>query len=197
MKKGVVILSTFVLLTGSVWADAVFVPRVPDVFDLDHYYAYTWGIDLGFSTTDQPIVEAVLTFTDIHNWRVEDDHLYVHLMDDGRLGLRRHWDGQGGGDYFDGKGILLSVWNDPEEWNKTKDLVISFNADQLAVLNAYGSDGKVVFGLDPDCHYYNKGISFSVRTYMPPATVVPAPAAVMLSSVGLVLVGWLRTRKSL
>jgi hypothetical protein len=197
MKKGLIILAAAVLIQGAAWADAVFVPPVADVFDLDHYYAYTWGIDLGFSTTDTPIVEAVLTFTDIYNWRVENDHLYVHLLDNAPLGLRRKWDAWGGGDYFKNQGVLLANWNDPEEWNKTKDLVITLDTAQLAALNSFGADGRIAFGLDPDCHYYNKGVSFSIRTYIPPAAIVPAPAAVMLSSVGLVLVGWLRTRKSL
>lgn len=192
MKKGMVIVATLFMLNGLVLADAVFVPPVADLYDLDHYYAYTWGIDLGFTTSDTPIVEATLTFRDIYNWRVEEDHLYVHLLDTAPLGVRTYWDGQGGGDYFDGQGVLLINWDDPAENDRTKDLVITFTAEQLAALNAYGADGRIGFGLDPDCHYYNKGIKFKVVT-----AAVPAPGAVMLGSVGMLLVGWLRTRKSL
>ncbi len=178
------------LFSGLLYADAVFVPPDHDIFDLDHYYAYTWGINLGFSTADTPITEAILTFKNIYNWRVEEDHLYVRLLDTAPRGLRRFWDNQGGGDYFKGQGVLLADWNDPEEWNKKKDLVIVFNAEQLAALNAYGVDRRIGFGLDPDCHYFNDGVTFRVA-------VVPAPGAVMLGTVGLIFVRWLRTRKAL
>ncbi|MEJ5259600.1 MAG: hypothetical protein WHS88_05360 [Anaerohalosphaeraceae bacterium] len=192
MNKRIVILTTMMMLGGYAFADAVFVPPVADIYDLDHYYAYTWGINLGFKTTDTPIVAAELVFKEIYNWRVEEDHLYVTLLDNAPLGLKWYWDGQGGGNFFAGQGLLLIDWNDPEEWNQTKDLVITFDAAQLAALNAYGADGKIGFGFDPDCHYYNKGIQFKVVT-----AAVPAPGAVMLGSVGMLLVGWLRTRRSL
>ncbi len=191
MNKRMLILTTVLMLSGYVLADAVFVPPVADLYDLDHYYAYTWGINLGFKTTETPIVAAELVFKDIYNWRVEEDHLYVTLMNTAPLGVKRYWDGQGGGDYFAGQGLLLIDWNDPAEWDKTKDLVIPFNSAQLTALNAYGADGRIGFGFDPDCHYYNKGIEFKVVT-----AVVPAPGAVMLGSIGMLLVGWLRTRKA-
>lgn len=192
MKKGMVIGATLFMLSSLVLADAVFVyePPVADMYDLDHYYAYRWGLDLGFSTSTTPIVEATLTFKHIYNWRVEEDHLYVHLLDTAPIGIQTFWDGQGSGDYFNGQGVLLIDWDDPDENNRTKDLVITFTGAQLAALNSYGADGRIGFGLDPDCHYYNRGIKFKV-------TVVPAPGAVMLGSVGMLLVGWLRTRKSL
>lgn len=192
MKKGMFIITTVIIFSSVVHADAVFFPPDPDILDLDHYYAYKWGFDLEFSTADTPITEATLTLTDIYNWRVEEDHLYIHLLDNARLGLRALWDGQGGGDYFDGQGALLINWNDPAEWDKTKDLVITFNADQLAALNAFGADGRIGFGFDPDCHYYNKGISFRIVT-----AAVPAPGAIMLGTVGLMFVGWLRRRKTI
>jgi hypothetical protein len=196
MKKGMFILTAMIVLSGFVYADAVFVPSDADIFDLDHYYAYTWGINLGSSTT-APITSATLTFTDIYNWRVEQDHLYIHLLDNAPLGLKRKWDGSGGGDYFANQGILLIDWSDLEEWNRTKDLVITFNEAQLATLNAYAADGRIAFGLDPDCHYYNQGVSFSISNYVPTTAAVPAPGAITLGTVGLMFVGWLRTRKTL
>jgi len=47
------------------------------------------------------------------------------------------------------------------------------------------------FGLDPDCHYFNEGITFTIETY------IPAPGAILLGSIGLGLVGWLRRRQTL
>jgi hypothetical protein len=197
MKKGMFILTAMVILGGLLRADAVFVPPDDDIFDLDHYYAYTWGINLGSSTATTQINSATLTFTDIYNWRVEQDHLYIHLLDNASLGLKRKWDGSGGGDYFTNQGILVIDWSDLEEWNKTKDLVITFTDAQLAVLNDFGKDGRIAFGLDPDCHYYNQGVSFSISTYVPTTAAVPAPGAITLGTVGLMFVGWLRTRKAL
>jgi len=198
MKKGMFILTAMFILGGILHADAVFVPPVKDIFDLDHFYAYTWGIDLGSDTVSAPITSATLTFSGIHNWIIEkNDHLYIHLLDDAALGLTRKWDGFSSGDYFRGQGLLLIDWSDPEEWNWNKDLVITFTDAQLAVLNEYGKDGRIAFGMDPDCHYFNKGVSFSIGTGVPTSAVVPAPGAITLGTVGLMFVGWLRTRKSL
>lgn len=191
MKKGMFIIGAVLILSGSLFADAVFTPPEQDIFDLDHYYAYTWGIDLEFSTSETPITEAVLTFTDIYNWKAEDDNLYVHLLDDAELGLSRDWDGAGDGDFFAGQGDLLINWDDPAEWDTTKDLVVTFTADQLALLNEWGADGRIALGFDPDCHYYNNGVSFKVVT-----AAVPAPGAIMLGTFGLMVVGWIRTRGS-
>ena len=149
MKKRILFMGVVILfIAGFSRADVMYQPPDHDIFDLDHYYAYTWGLDLGFSTADTPITEAVLTFTNINNWLIEDDHLYIHLLDDADVDLDRQWDGEGGGDYFLSQGVLLIDWNDPEEWNRDKDLVITFTADQLAALNAYGADHIIGFGLN-------------------------------------------------
>ena len=42
------------------------------------------------------------------------------------------------------------------------DFVYTFTADQLKVLSSYFlNGGDIGFGFDPDCHFWNNGITFS------------------------------------
>ena len=193
MKKGIVVLTAaFIWLSGIAPGDAVFVPDDGDIFDLDHYYAYSWGIDLGFSTQDTPIVEAYLEFDNIQNWWYENgDVLYIDLIDDAPLGLTPYRDYQASGDYFDGEGLNIIQWTDNSDRRPSDEsFALSLVPGAIEALNLYGQDGMLAIGIDPDCHYWNGGVSFSYTT-----AVVPAPGAVSLSAVGIILIGWLRNRK--
>lgn len=78
----------------------------------------------------------------------------------------------------------------------------TFSADQLAVLNAnvlasFRSYEAAIIGLgfDPDCHFYNDGVSFSITTGSG-TSAVPEPATMILFGTGLAgLVGMNRRRK--
>ncbi|MDD2898784.1 MAG: PEP-CTERM sorting domain-containing protein [Desulfuromonadaceae bacterium] len=75
------------------------------------------------------------------------------------------------------------------------DLTYNFSAAELAVLmgnitsanplatstNPYASFG---LGFDPDCHYYNDGITFNIET-APITTPVPEPGTMMLLGAGM------------
>ena len=77
-----------------------FIPSTPDIFDLDHYKYYTWGINWSPSP-NETIVGATLKIKNINNWAPEDnDKLFIHLLDSTYLGLRTYDDNQGGGDNF-------------------------------------------------------------------------------------------------
>ena len=74
------------------------------------------------------------------------------------------------------------------------DLVLTFDADLLAAMNLYADgDGIIGIGVDPDYHFYNDGVKLSIET----AVHAPAPGAIMLGSIGIGFVGWLRRRRSL
>ena len=188
MKTAIVSLVAIVAVCGYVLDAAAdveytFVPPVhPDFRDLDHRMYYTWGIDTQFSGE---ILEATLTFYNIRDWRVEDDALFVHLLDDVASGYNQYYDPVAHGvvDYFDGQGLLLLEWNDPVGGTPDGiDLEVVFDAAALATLTDYLSqDGNFGFGLDPDCHYYNDGVEFRVVT----SGVVPEPSTLVLLGFGV------------
>lgn len=196
------LLAVVIGMGANVQAAETFSPTPADMYDLDHNSAYTWNFNLGFKTSDMPITEATLTFTNIRNWQKESNVLYIHLMDPkatAKMGTKVLSDYYSSGDYFKGKGILVDAWKDgvaPDDF-KPQTLSYTFDGELLAALNLYGQDGKIGFGFDPDCHYYNDGITFTVSTFVAPATIAPAPGAILLAGVGTMLVGWLRRRKSI
>ena len=174
-----------------------FTPPDADLYDLDHAYHYAWNIDLG---TSNDIVAASITLNDIYDWRYgnDEDVLFVNLLDD--------WFGPYGPSYvYHERDNTSSTMNEFGDQNlittlevtddigigseNAKTITINFNSDQLVKLNEYAVDGKIALGFDPDCHFYNSGVSFSV-------TVVPAPGAILLAGFGMSLVGFLRKRKN-
>lgn len=125
--------------------------------------------------------------------------------------LWRGYDNEGGGDKFSNMGVRLDpVWNDPlggypRNLNLTYDLarlggtinpatgtIIPGTIDILDTLSAYiENDGKFGFGIDPDCHYYNNGITLTITT-----AAVPEPSTLLLVGAGLAGIGIARRLRS-
>ena len=60
----------------------------------------------------------------------------------------------------------------------------TFTASQLAALSSYIlNGGNLAFGFDPDCHFWNNGIVFTITTQQ---TAVPEPTTMVLLGSGLV-----------
>lgn len=171
--------------SGAMGANYHLVPPDADLGDLDHYRYYTWGLDTPWnvdpnSNNDyEQAASATLSFDNIRNWDNNPNVLYIHLLDDGPLGVTQSYDGQTGGDNFLGQGILLTAYyNLP---STAQDLSYSFSDDDIAILNDYASDGSFALGFDPDCHFYNSGVALDVKTSTTP---VPEPATITMLVIG-------------
>lgn len=182
-----------------------YIPNPEDIYDLDHMYYYIWEIDMqDVQDTGKDIIGAELRFKNIRNWVPEgtttypgqdDNRLFVRLLEStGPEGLAvykdQDWLENNIVDALDGQGIVVGEWeNNPS--GTAVDLV--FRIEDGAVLDALNaqvsSNGFIALGMDPDCHFYNDGAEFVVQ--------VPAPGALLLGSMGMGIVGWLRRRRSL
>jgi hypothetical protein len=187
-----VLASAFVIVLGVVGGASAtkftFTPSPADLYELDHWYAYEWGIQWS-QPTGERIVSASLFFDGIRNWTVNDPNdLYVDLLNSTRLGIRSFYDAQGGGDYFSGNGVLLNHWKNLPA--TAHDVSYAFDNSELNMLGSYLVDGRFGFGFDPDCHYYNKCVKLTVET-----APVPEPATMLLFGAGLLGIAGLGRRK--
>jgi hypothetical protein len=172
-----------------------FTPTRPELLELDHDSYWTWGIEQAF--TAEEVVSATLTIRNIYDWNVEDnDHLFIHLLE--TIAPNDHWYldpvADAVVDAFEGEGVLLADWSDPDDGTTPMDLVIEFDEDALAAMVEYSADGYFGIGFDPDCYYYNDGIEFTVVTVV--TEVVPEPASAVILGFGLVGLGFSRYRRN-
>jgi hypothetical protein len=182
-------------------AGLVFHPTPNDLSDLPHAEYFTWGINFTLAPNEK-ITGAVLTFANIWDWTKEsDDHLFVHLLDNPKSGSKSYVDNQGGGDNFAGKGPLVGNWSDPIG-GKPQNFNLVFDFGSLGLLDALNNFAETTpgkgkanfgFGIDPDCHYYNDGVTLTITTEtQTPITHVPEPATIAMLAIGGLL---LRLRK--
>jgi hypothetical protein len=170
-----------------------FQPTPNDLSELPHDYYFTWGINFTLAP-DEQITAATLTFTNIWDWTTENnDHLFVHLLDNIKSGSRSYIDNQGGGDNFAGKGLLVGDWSDPNG-SEPRNFDLVFDFGSLGLLDALNSFAQTTpgknkvnfgFGIDPDCHYYNDGVTFTMTTEIgTPIIHIPEPATMGLLGLG-------------
>jgi hypothetical protein len=149
-----------------------FTPSPANLGDLDHHLAYFWGLSWTLPAGQQ-IVSAQLRFTQIYDWQVEPDALYIHLFNNSINGVSS-WEENPNdvlSDYFAGMTgqIPITTWSDPQgqdgSGTHAKDVIIPFTTSQIITLATYiQDDGKFGFGFDPDCHYFNSGVTFEITT---------------------------------
>jgi hypothetical protein len=164
-------------------------PVNKDLSDLDHYYAYTWGIDSTIPQGER-ITSATLTIKNIWDWTVEDDILHVTLLDNPTSGVKSYYDNQGEGDFFAGQGTKVGTWTDTVG-GRSRNFDLTFDLGQAGLLdklNQYAKDGKFGFGFDPDCHYFNDGVSLTVHTQ-------PVPEPATMAAMGLGIAALLKRRR--
>jgi len=186
------LLMGFVILAAAPANSAVYtmVPTPANMWGLDHNYFYTWGIQ--WNHPGERITDAILTFHDIYDWRIEyGDVLFSHLLDNPPVGTIAGYEGFTNDDYFAGQGTFIGMWSDPGG-GVPRDFNLSYRFSDLGLvntLNDYAADGLFGFGFDPDCHYFNQGVELTV------VTAVPEPTTIFLLGMGLVSGGIFYRRK--
>jgi hypothetical protein len=68
------------------------------------------------------------------------------------------------------------------------DYTYTFSAGDLAKLNAFLSDDVFALGLDPDCHFFNDGITLKLYDVsVNQQSAVPEPTTLLLLGTGVAL----------
>lgn len=181
-----------------------FQPSPADLNDLDHHMAYTWKIQ-NISLTGFSITSATLSITNISNWDTSPNVLHLHLLDTAKAsGIGSFVDDPTGSvpvsDLTDDF-VSTRFHNDPN-WlvtNGTGDTflanptftttgvnyALNFTPSQLSALASYIANGNdVAFGLDPDCHFFNDGVKFTMTLTPVPEMSALYPIVGLLFAVG-------------
>lgn len=159
-----------------------FAPSPSDMNDLDHHLAYTWRID-NINLSGQAITGATLSITNISNWDRNPNVLHLHLLDTAiNFGIGSFVDDPTGSApvtdltddfissrYHSNSGWLVKAGTadtflaDPTFTTTGVNYALNFTSTQLQTLSAYiANGGDIAFGLDPDCHFFNDGIKFTM-----------------------------------
>jgi hypothetical protein len=199
------IVSLFVLNSAqAVLTTVTYTPNPVDLNDLDHHSLYTWRID---NLPDATIIDATLNFKNIRNWDTNTNKLHIHLLDtaifpgvavfiddltasvpvtdltddfsstrfhNDQLNLRGPWlVASGTADYKLGAPSFTTT---PVDYNYV--FSSTQNVTAWGKLKTFAQNGRnIAFGFDPDCHYFNDGISFTITFDLPSASPVPEVSA--------------------
>ena len=159
----------------------------PNMMNLSHDYAYTWGISRSLEP-NEIITEASLTISNINNWIIDQNILYINLLETASPGVKRLKD-KGTGNFFEDQGLLLDeyidtskIWNGRKWINVAENYVYTFDKSEVIALNDVLKDGifGFGFGFDPDCHYDYKALFFNFETKS-----IPEPGTLILLGCGL------------
>ena len=162
-------------------------PTPADLWDLPHAYVFAWRFDNAINLGQEVIGSASLTFNNLRNWDSSANQLSVWLLDTAtNSGTRWVTDADSISDYFlnlPASGVLVPADTAKHELRTYQNLsttaqtrTIDFDQAALTALNNYIANGNnFALGFDPDCHFYNTGISFQATT-----VPVPEPSSVAL-----------------
>lgn len=178
-----------------------------DLYDLDHTKIYLWAVKWNLPAGEK-ITKATIFVDNIYNWDNKYNILKFYLLDnvkkndnpsqvdiitltDSQLTDSTHEIGYYKGSKFSDDIGLYSQSSIPgPPKSNAIDITYDFTSAQittltsyLATLNKWGSvtyNSNFGLGFDPDCHFYNDGVTFKIET-----APVPEPTSLLLLGLGL------------
>jgi hypothetical protein len=181
-------------------------PSPADLNDLDHHQIYTWRID-NITVNPAMITSATISFNNIANWDTNANILHMHLLDSARYaGVASFVDDPTNSapvtdftdDFISTRFHSNSHWlvangtgdtflKDKSFTHTPVDYTYTFTASQLAALQQYLTHGgDIALGFDPDCHYFNDGITFTLNFTPVPEVANMIPIGLLVAtSIGL------------
>jgi hypothetical protein len=181
-----------------------FQPSPTDMNDLDHHMVYTWRID-NISLSGMAITSATLSITNISNWDTNPNVLHLHLLDTAiQSGVASFVDDPTGSapvtdltdDFTSSRyhsdpnwlvkaGTPDTFLANPSFTTTGVNYTLNLTSSQLQTLSAYIANGNdIAFGLDPDCHFFNDGIKFTMSLTPVPEMSALYPILGLIAAVG-------------
>ncbi len=177
-------------------------PNPVNMNDLDHHSVYTWRID-NINVNPATITSATITFNNIQNWDSNYNVLHMHLLDTARFSgvasfIDDPTDSSPVTDYtddfsnprFHGNSGWLVANGTADTFLKDKTFsdhpttyTYTFTGSQITALEQYLAHGEdIALGFDPDCHYFNDGITFTLNFTPVPEVANMLPIALLLAA---------------
>ncbi len=181
-------------------------PSPVDLYDLDHHMVYTWRLD-NLTVDTATITGASLSFNSIRNWDSNDNVLHLHLLDTAinagvasfedvdqtQVPVVDMTDDFANARYHNSPGWLVAngtadtLLGNPSFGTTGTNYTINFTSSELSALKAYIASGHdVAIGFDPDCHFYNNGITFAIQSTPVPEMSASLPIIALLAAAGMV-----------
>lgn len=203
LRKAAALIFAFALATQAKASMVSFTPTPADLNDLDHHMVYTWRID-NINLNGGTISGATLSFANIANWDTNANVLHMWLLDTAKSsGVSSFVDDPSNSspvtdltdDFLNARfhnntgwlvanGTAQTFLADKSFTMTPSNYSITFTPAELATLQQYINNGKdIAFGIDPDCHFFNDGVTFTMNITPVPEMNALFPLVGLLAAV--------------